>query len=42
MRAFFRITFEEIDTQAATELLATIKEILLELPKSQVELNLIG
>lgn len=42
MRAFFRITFEEIDTQAATELLATLQEVLKELPTSQVELNLIG
>jgi len=42
MRAFIRISFEDIEAQAATELLATIKEILEELPKAQVELNLIG
>jgi len=42
MRAIIRISFDEIESQAATELLATIKEILEELPKAQVELNLIG
>ena len=42
MRAYIRITFEEIETETATEILAEIKKLIEELPKAVVELNLIG
>jgi hypothetical protein len=42
MRAFFRVTVENIEAEQATELLANIRELTKELPGVQVELNLIG
>jgi hypothetical protein len=42
MKAFFRITFEDISAETATELLAELDKLLAELPKHQTELNLIG
>ena len=42
MRAYIRITFDEIEAEVATELLASIKELVKDLPKAIVELNLIG